>query len=314
MRHILADVSQQSVSETFDPTAWTPVEGFDLTDITYHRARHTGAVRIAFDRPEVRNAFRPHTVDELYRVLDHARMSPDIGTVLLTGNGPSTKDGGRAFCSGGDQRIRGRSGYQYAEGETVDTVDTARAQAQGGRLHILEVQRLIRTMPKVVIAVVNGWAAGGGHSLHVVCDLTIASREHAKFKQTDADVGSFDAGYGSAYLAKMVGQKFAREIFFLGRTYTAQDMQRMGAVNIVVDHAHLEAEALQMAKEINGKSPTAQRMLKFAFNLTDDGLMGQQVFAGEATRLAYMTDEAVEGRDSFLEKRDPDWSPFPYYY
>jgi len=314
MRHILADVSEQSVSEIFDPTAWTAVEGFDLTDITYHRARETGAVRIAFNRPQVRNAFRPHTVDELYRALDHARMSPDIGTVLLTGNGPSTKDGGRAFCSGGDQRIRGRSGYQYADGETAGTVDTARVQAQGGRLHILEVQRLIRTMPKVVIAVVNGWAAGGGHSLHVVCDLTIASREHAKFKQTDADVGSFDAGYGSAYLAKMVGQKFAREIFFLGRTYSACDMQRMGAVNIVADHADLEAEALQMAKEINGKSPTAQRMLKFAFNLTDDGLMGQQVFAGEATRLAYMTDEAVEGRDSFLEKRDPDWSPFPYYY
>ena len=314
MRHILADVSEQSVSETFDPTAWMVVEGFDFTDITYHRAVSTGAVRVAFNRPAVRNAFRPHTVDELYRALDHARMSPDIGTVLLTGNGPSAKDGGRAFCSGGDQRVRGRSGYQYADGETAGTVDTARVQAQGGRLHILEVQRLIRTMPKVVIAVVNGWAAGGGHSLHVVCDLTIASREHAKFKQTDADVGSFDAGYGSAYLAKMVGQKFAREIFFLGRTYSAQDMQRMGAVNVVVDHADLEAEALQMAREINGKSPTAQRMLKFAFNLTDDGLMGQQVFAGEATRLAYMTDEAVEGRDSFLEKRDPDWSPFPYYY
>jgi naphthoate synthase len=319
---ILAEVSEHpgeraprpAVSETFDPTAWRVVEGFDFTDITYHRAAETGAVRIAFDRPEVRNAFRPHTVDELYRALDHARMSPDIGTVLLTGNGPSSRDGGRAFCSGGDQRIRGRSGYQYADGETVDTVDTARVQAQGGRLHILEVQRLIRTMPKVVIAVVNGWAAGGGHSLHVVCDLTIASREHAKFKQTDADVGSFDAGYGSAYLAKMVGQKFAREIFFLGRTYSALDMQRMGAVNIVADHADLETEALQLAAEINGKSPTAQRMLKFAFNLTDDGLMGQQVFAGEATRLAYMTDEAVEGRDSFLEKRDPDWSPYPYYY
>ena len=311
---ILAHVSEQSVSETFDPTAWTAVQGFDFTDITYHRAVATGAVRIAFDRPEVRNAFRPQTVDELYRALDHARRWSDVGTVLLTGNGPSEKDGGRAFCSGGDQRIRGRSGYQYADGETAETVDTARVRAEGGRLHILEVQRLIRTMPKVVIAVVNGWAAGGGHSLHVVCDLTIASREHAKFKQTDADVGSFDAGYGSAYLAKMVGQKFAREIFFLGRTYSAEDMQRMGAVNIVTDHADLESEALRMATEINGKSPTSQRMLKFAFNLTDDGLIGQQVFAGEATRLAYMTDEAVEGRDSFLEKRDPDWSPYPYYY
>ena len=302
------------VSETFDADAWTPVAGFEFTDITYHRAVGLGAVRIAFDRPEVRNAFRPHTVDELYRALDHARMTPDVGVVLLTGNGPSGKDGGRAFCSGGDQRIRGRSGYQYATGETSDTVDAARAKAEGGRLHILEVQRLIRTMPKVVVAVVNGWAAGGGHSLHVVCDLTIASREHARFKQTDADVGSFDAGYGSAYLAKMVGQKRAREVFFLGRAYDAEAMHRMGAVNLVVDHADLEREALHVATEILGKSPTAQRMLKFAFNLTDDGLMGQQVFAGEATRLGYMTDEAVEGRDAFLGKREPDWSPFPWYY
>ena len=308
----------QTVSETFDPSVWEEVEGFDLTDITYHRCVRPGpargAVRVAFNRPEVRNAFRPHTVDELYRVLDHARMTPDVGVVLLTGNGPSPKDGGWAFCSGGDQRIRGRSGYQYAEGETADSVDQARVRAQGGRLHILEVQRLIRTMPKVVIAVVNGWAAGGGHSLHVVCDLTIASREHARFKQTDADVGSFDAGYGSAYLARQVGQKFAREIFFLGRAYDAEAMQRMGAVNIVADHAELEAVALEVAGEIMGKSPTAQRMLKFAFNLVDDGLMGQQVFAGEATRLAYMTDEAVEGRDSFLQKRTPDWSPFPWYF
>jgi naphthoate synthase len=271
-------------------------------------------VRVAFDRPEVRNAFRPHTVDELWRVLDHARRTPDVGCVLLTGNGPSPKDGGWAFCSGGDQRIRGRSGYQYAEGETADTVDAARTKAEGGRLHILEVQRLIRTMPKVVVAVVDGWAAGGGHSLHVVCDLTIACQEHARFKQTDADVGSFDAGYGSAYLAKMVGQKVAREIFFLGRTYDAETMQRMGAVNLVAGHDNVETTALEVAAEVNGKSPTAQRMLKFAFNLVDDGLMGQQVFAGEATRLAYMTDEAVEGRDAFLEKRDPDWSAYPWYY
>lgn len=307
-----------AVDNPFDPDTWVPVEGFNFSDITYHRhageGREYGIVRIAFDRPEVRNAFRPHTVDELYQALDHARRTPDVGTILLTGNGPSPKDGGWAFCSGGDQRIRGRSGYQYAEGETADTVDTMRTKVEGGRLHILEVQRLIRTMPKVVIAVVNGWAAGGGHSLHVVCDLTIASRQCARFKQTDADVGSFDAGYGSAYLAKQVGQKFAREIFFLGRSYDAETMQRMGAVNVVVDHAELEAEAIQMAREINGKSPTAQRMLKFAFNLTDDGLMGQQVFAGEATRLAYMTDEAVEGKESFLEKRAPDWSSFPYYY
>lgn len=308
-----------STDNPFKPELWTKVPGFeDLTDITYHRligdSRADGIVRIAFDRPEVRNAFRPHTVDELYRVLDHARRTPDVGTVLLTGNGPSVKDGGWAFCSGGDQRIRGRSGYRYADGETADTVDTAREKVEGGRLHILEVQRLIRTMPKVVIAVVNGWAAGGGHSLHVVCDMTVASRQEARFKQTDADVGSFDAGYGSAYLAKMVGQKYAREIFFLGRTYDAQRMYEMGAVNEVVDHANLEDAAIQMGREINMKSPTAQRMLKFAFNLTDDGLMGQQVFAGEATRLAYMTDEAVEGKNAFLEKRDPNWDEFPYYY
>ncbi|MCX2954959.1 1,4-dihydroxy-2-naphthoyl-CoA synthase [Lentzea sp. NEAU-D7] len=296
--------------ELFDPSLWKPIEGFDFTDITYHRALDQGTVRIAFNRPEVRNAFRPHTVDELYRALDHARMSSDVGCVLLTGNGPSPKDGGWAFCSGGDQRIRGRSGYQYASGETAESVDPARA----GRLHILECQRLIRFMPKVVIAVVPGWAAGGGHSLHVVCDLTIASAEHAKFKQTDADVGSFDGGYGSAYLARQVGQKFAREIFFLGRTYSAEDMYKMGAVNEVVPHAELETTALQWAREINGKSPTAQRMLKYAFNLIDDGLVGQQIFAGETTRLAYMTDEAVEGRDSFLEKRAPDWSNYPYYF
>ena len=307
-------MTDHRVSETFDPNRWRAVDGFEFTDITYHRALEQGTVRIAFDRPEVRNAFRPHTVDELYRALDHARMTPDVGCVLLTGNGPSAKDGGWAFCSGGDQRIRGRTGYQYANGDTADTVDAARVAAAGGRLHILEVQRLIRMMPKVVIAVVPGWAAGGGHSLHVVCDLTIASRQHAQFKQTDADVGSFDAGYGSAYLAKMVGQKFAREIFFLGRTYDAETMQRMGAVNEVADHDQLETVALQWAQEINGKSPTAQRMLKFAFNLTDDGLVGQQVFAGEATRLAYMSDEAVEGRDAFLDKREPDWSPYPWYY
>jgi naphthoate synthase len=299
-----------SPSALFDASSWRPVEGFhDLTDVTYHRAVGVGAVRVAFDRPEVRNAFRPHTVDELHRVLDHARLTPDVGCVLLTGNGPSPKDGGWAFCSGGDQRIRGRTGYQYASGETADTVDPARA----GRLHILEVQRLIRTMPKVVIAVVPGWAAGGGHSLHVVCDLTIASREHARFKQTDADVGSFDAGYGSAYLARQVGQKFAREIFFLGREHSADDAHRMGMVNAVVPHADLERVALEWAREVLGKSPTAQRMLKFAFNAVDDGLVGQQVFAGEATRLAYMTDEAVEGRDAFLEKRAPDWSRFPWY-
>jgi naphthoate synthase len=298
------------VSEIFDSSAWVPVPGFAFTDITYHRAKAHGTVRVAFNRPEVRNAFRPHTVDELYLALDHARQSTDVGCVLLTGNGPSPKDGVHAFCSGGDQRIRGRDGYKYADGEVAATIEPGRA----GRLHILEVQRLIRFMPKVVICVVNGWAAGGGHSLHVVSDMTIASRQHARFKQTDADVGSFDAGYGSAYLARMVGQKFAREIFFLGQEYSADDAHRMGAVNAVVDHADLEKTALEWGRLVNGKSPTAQRMLKYAFNLVDDGLIGQQLFAGEATRLAYMTDEAVEGRDSFLEKRDPDWSKYPWYY
>ena len=290
------------VSETFDASAWQAVEGYEaFTDITYHRAVDTGAVRIAFDRPEVRNAFRPHTVDELYTALDHARQTTDVGVVLLTGNGPSPKDGGRAFCSGGDQRVRGKDGYEY-DGKS------------GGRLHILECQRLIRFMPKVVIAVVNGWAAGGGHSLHVTADLTIASREHAKFKQTDARVGSFDGGYGSAYLARQVGQKFAREIFFLGREYDAETMHRMGAVNAVVAHDDLEKTALEWAREIMAMSPTALRMLKYSFNLIDDGLVGQQLFAGETTRLAYMTDEAAEGRDAFLGKRDPDWSTYPFYY
>src|SRR3954449_5362601 len=318
---------EHDVSEIFDPAAWTTVPGFeDLTDLTYHRAVDHGTVRIAFDRPEVRNAFRPHTVDELLRTLDHARMSSDVGCVLLTGNGPSPRDGGWAFCSGGDQRIRGRAGYQYTRpdaaggggadgdggrpGESAESVDPARL----GRLHILECQRLIRFMPKVVICVVPGWAAGGGHSLHVVSDLTLASREHARFKQTDADVGSFDGGYGSAYLARQVGQKFAREIFFLGEEYTAEEAHQMGMVNRVVDHADLESVALEWGAKVNGKSPTAQRMLKFSFNLIDDGLVGQQVFAGEATRLAYMTDEAAEGRDSFLEKRAPDWERFPYHY
>lgn len=298
------------VSELFDPAAWEAVPGFDFGDITYHRAVDQGTVRIAFDRPEVRNAFRPQTVDELYRALDHARQTSDVGCVLLTGNGPSPRDGGWAFCSGGDQRIRGRDGYRYAEGDTAESIDPART----GRLHILEVQRLIRFMPKVVICVVPGWAAGGGHSLHVVADLTLASAEHARFKQTDADVASFDGGFGSAYLARQVGQKFAREIFFLGREYSADEAHNMGMVNAVVPHADLERTALEWAAMINAKSPTAQRMLKFAFNLIDDGLVGQQVFAGEATRLAYMTDEAAEGRDAFLEKRDPDWSRFPWHF
>ena len=300
------------VSQLFDPARWTEVGGFGgLADISYHHDTTGRIARIAFNRPEVRNAFRPQTVDELYRALDDARQNVRIGVVLITGNGPSPKDGGWAFCSGGDQRIRGRDGYQYESGSSAAEGGVSRPT---GRLHILEVQRLIRTMPKVVIAVVPGWAAGGGHSLHVVCDLTIASAEHARFKQTDADVGSFDGGYGSALLARQVGQKFAREIFFLGQEYDAQRAYDMGAINAVVPHAQLEATALDWADTILGKSPTSIRMLKFSMNAVDDGLAGQQVLMGEATRLAYGTDEAVEGRDAFLEKRAPEWGPYPWQY
>ncbi|WJL96432.1 1,4-dihydroxy-2-naphthoyl-CoA synthase [Microbacterium sp. ET2] len=307
-------MSPEAVSDLFDPSEWVGAPGAErYTDITAHVSADGRVARIAFDRPEVRNAFRPRTVDELYDALDIARQDPRIGVVLLTGNGPSPKDGGWAFCSGGDQRIRGRTGYQY-DGADDPGDASGDARAALGRLHILEVQRLIRFMPKVVIAVVPGWAAGGGHSLHVVCDLTIASREHGRFKQTDADVGSFDAGYGSAFFARQIGQKFAREVFFLAEEYSAQRAYEMGAVNRVVDHADLEREALTMARVILTKSPTAIRMLKFAFNAVDDGIAGQQLFAGEATRLAYGTDEAVEGRDAFLQKRDPDWSPYPWHY
>ncbi len=295
------------ISDTFDPDRWRPVDAFELTDLTYHRAVDHGTVRVAFDRPEVLNAFRPHTVDELYRVLDHARQQSDVGCVLITGNGPSKKHGKHSFCTGGDQRIRGRDGYKY---EGAQGVDPARL----GRLHILEVQRMIRFMPKVVIAVVPGWCVGGGHSLHVVCDMTLASREHAVFKQTDPDVASFDSGYGSALLARQIGQKKAREVFFLGLNYTAEEGEAMGMVNRAVPHADLEAVALEWARLINSKSPTAMRMLKFGFNLPDDGLVGQQLFAGEATRLAYGTDEAQEGRDAFLEKRDQDYSGFPWHF
>ena len=293
------------ISDHFDPDRWAAVDGFAFSDITYHRSQDQGTVRIAIDRPEVRNAFRPHTVDELFTALDHARQSPDVGVVLLTGNGPSPKDGGWAFCSGGDQRIRGADGYQYDEEGDGRTA---------GRLHILEVQRLIRFMSKIVIAVVPGWAVGGGHSLHVVCDLTLACAEHGLFKQTDPDVASFDGGYGSAYLARMVGQKRAREIFFLGRTYSSDEAAAMGMVNASIPHGELENTALTWAQEIGSKSPTAQMMLKYAFNLIDDGLVGQQIFAGEATRLAYGTPEATEGRDAFLEKRRPEYERFPWQF
>lgn len=267
----------------------------EYTDITYRKG--AGMARIAFNRPNVRNAFRPTTLFELQEALVDAREDNSIGVVLLTGEGPAD-DGVYAFCSGGDQRVRDKSGYKGEDGVA--------------RLNVLDIQRIIRFMSKVVICVVPGWAVGGGHSLHVVCDLTIASNEHAIFKQTDADVASFDGGYGSALLARQIGQKRAREIFFLGRSYSAREAMDMGMVNAVVPHDELEETAIEWAREILGKSPTAIRMIKFAFNLVDDGMVGQQVFSGEATRLAYMTDEAEEGRNAFLEKRKPDFSRFPW--
>ena len=342
LRAIVGSVSSlESVSDTFDPTRWRTIPGFTFSDITYHRGVSRGEsdgasagaslpwVRIAFNRPEVRNAFRPQTVDELLVAFEDARTDASVAAVILTGNGPSPKDGGYAFSSGGDQRVRGRDGYKYSvqapgksdrseAGDVAPDVEDgdldAGQRARAGRLHILEVQRQIRTMPKVVIAAINGWAAGGGHSLGVVCDLAVASRQHAQFKQTDADVGSFDAGYGSTLLARQVGDRRAREIFFLARTYSAEQAERWGAINEAVDHDVLEETAIEYARLVAGKSPQALRMLKYAFNLADDGLAGQQLFAGEATRLAYMTDEAREGRDSFLERRAPNWSAFPYYF
>ncbi len=296
------------VSDTFDASRWDEVDGFKFKDITFHKGRDTGVVRIAFNRPECRNAFRPQTVDELATALEHTRFMTDVGCVLITGNGPSPKDGGWAFCSGGDQRVRGKDGYKY------DGPGGGPDPAKLGRLHILEVQRQIRFMPKVVIAVVTGWAVGGGHSLHVVCDLTIASKEHAKFLQTDPDVASFDSGYGSALLARQCGQKRAREIFFVGKTYSAQDAFDMGMANDVVPHADIEKVALDWAHSINSKSPTAIKMLKFGFNLPDDGMVGQQIFAGEATRLAYGTEEAIEGRGAFVEKRKRNFKKFPWSY
>ncbi|MCH8548695.1 MAG: 1,4-dihydroxy-2-naphthoyl-CoA synthase [Balneolaceae bacterium] len=272
---------------------WKTVTEYE--DITYRK--RDGVARIAFNRPEVRNAFRPKTLSELEEALIDAREDTSIGVILLSGEGPAA-DGGHAFCSGGDQKVRGPKGYQGDDGVQ--------------RLNVLDIQRLIRFMSKVVICVVPGWAVGGGHSLHVVCDLTLASKEHAIFKQTDADVASFDGGFGSALLARQVGQKRGREIFFLGRNYSAQEAYDMGMVNAVVPHDELEETAFEWAQEILAKSPTAIRMIKFAFNLVDDGMVGQQVFSGEATRLAYMTDEAKEGRDAFLEKRKPDYTRFPW--
>jgi naphthoate synthase len=301
------------VSDLFDEDQWTPITD-EFEDLTYHRSTETGAVRIAFDRPEVRNAFRPETVDELYTALDHAKRQTDIGCVLLTGNGPSPKDGGWAFCSGGDQRIRGDAGYEYEEDDESESLDTAKGGQSAPRLHILEVQRLIRHIPKPVIAVVPGWAVGGGHSLHVVCDMTLTSEEHGKFLQTDPDVASFDAGFGSAYLARQIGHKKAREVFFLGKTYSATEAVEMGMANKAVAHDELETVAHEWAEAICSKSPMAIRMLKYAFNMDSDGLIGQQVFAGEATRLGYMTEEAKEGRDAFNEGREPDFGQFEWHY
>ncbi|MEX2585334.1 MAG: 1,4-dihydroxy-2-naphthoyl-CoA synthase [Balneolaceae bacterium] len=272
---------------------WNVVKEYE--DITYKKM--DGIARIAFNRPEIRNAFRPKTLFELQEALIDAREDTSIGVVLLTGEGPAN-DGVYSFCSGGDQKVRGKSGYEGDDGVA--------------RLNVLDIQRIIRFMSKVVICVVPGWAVGGGHSLHVVCDLTLASREHAIFKQTDADVASFDGGFGSALLARQVGQKRAREIFFLGRNYSAEEAFQMGMVNDAVPHEELEETAVEWAREILAKSPTAIRMIKFAFNLVDDGMVGQQVFSGEATRLAYMTDEAEEGRNAFLEKRKPDFKRFPW--
>ncbi len=281
------------VSEIFDADAWDVVPGFeDLTDLTYHRAKAHGTVRVAFDRPDILNAFRPHTVDELLTRPRARAPAPATSAACCspaTARAPRTASGRSAPAA--------TSGSAAAPAISTPTARPPRPSTRpsSARLHILEVQRLIRFMPKVVICVVPGWTAGGGHSLHVVCDLTIASAEEARFKQTDADVGSFDGGFGSAYLARQVGQKFAREIFFLGQEYSAEDGMRMGTVNRAVPHAELEATALEWGRKINGKSPTAQRMLKYSFNLLDDGLVGQQLFAGETTRLAYMTDEAAGG-------------------
>ncbi|HLS71213.1 MAG TPA: 1,4-dihydroxy-2-naphthoyl-CoA synthase [Chitinophagaceae bacterium] len=269
----------------------------EYSDITFKYAE--GVARIAFNRPEVRNAFRPETVSQLLEALIYCHESQEIGVVLISGEGPSPKDGGWAFCSGGDQRVRSQTGYKGGDGIN--------------RFNILDVQRQIRFMNKVVIAVVPGWAVGGGHSLHVVCDLTLASKEHGIFKQTDVDVASVDGGFGSAYLARMVGQKRAREIFFLGKSYSAEEAYQMGMVNEVVPHDELEDTAFEWAQEILKKSPTAIKMAKFGLNLIDDGLIGQQVYAGEATRLLYTTEEAREGRDAFLEKREPDFGKFPKF-
>jgi len=268
-------------------------ESKKYSDITYHKM--DGIARIAFDRPEVRNAFRPETVLELHEALLDAREDSQVGVILLTGNGPA-KDGKYAFCSGGDQKIRGDQGYVGKDGVP--------------RLNILDVQKLIRSIPKPVIALVAGYAIGGGHVLHVICDLTLAA-DNAVFGQTGPKVGSFDGGFGASYLARMVGQKRAREIWYLCRQYNADEAFQMGMVNKVVPVEELENEGVQWAREILQMSPLAIRLLKSAFNAELDGQAGIQELAGNSTLLYYMSEEAQEGRNAYVEKRKPDFSKFP---
>ncbi|MBK9122767.1 MAG: 1,4-dihydroxy-2-naphthoyl-CoA synthase [Chloroflexi bacterium] len=271
---------------------WIEVKSYQ--DITYHKM--DGIARIAFNRPEVRNAFRPETINEMIDAFMHVWHDAEVGVVLLTGNGPAA-DGKYAFCSGGDQRVRGHAGYVGGDGVP--------------RLNVLELQRIIRTMPKPVIALVAGYAIGGGHVLHVVCDMTIAA-DNAIFGQTGPKVGSFDAGYGSATLARIVGQKKAREIWYLCRQYDAQQALDMGLVNAVVPVDQLESEGVQWASEILEKSPIAIRFLKAAMNADMDGQTGLQVLAGDSTMLYYMSEEGTEGKNAFLEKRSPDFRKYPW--
>ncbi len=271
---------------------WQTVKEYE--DITYQKAN--GMARIAFNRPEVRNAFRPKTIDEMIDAFRHVWMDQEVGVILLTGNGPA-KDGKYAFCSGGDQKVRGHAGYVGDDGVA--------------RLNVLELQRIIRSMPKPTIALVAGYAIGGGHVLHVICDLTIAA-ENAIFGQTGPKVGSFDAGFGSSYLARIVGQKKAREIWYLCRQYNAQEALDMGLVNKIVPVEELEAEGVQWAQEILDKSPIAIRFLKAAMNADCDGQAGLQLLAGDATMLFYMTEEGSEGKNAFVEKRDPDYRQYPW--
>ncbi len=271
---------------------WIEAKAYD--DITYHKA--DGMARIAFNRPEVRNAFRPKTIDEMIDAFRNAWADERIGVVLLTGNGPA-RDGKYAFCSGGDQKVRGHAGYVGDDGRA--------------RLNVLELQRIIRTMPKPVIALVAGYAIGGGHVLHVICDLTIAA-DNAIFGQTGPKVGSFDGGFGSSYLASIVGQKKAREIWYLCRQYDAQQALDMGLVNVVVPVDQLEAEGVQWASEILDKSPIAIRFLKAGLNADLDGQTGLQVLAGDATMLYYMSEEGSEGKNAFIEKRKPDFKKYPW--